>query len=89
MDAISIFFKSMEKLIEEYPDVYFNVQRVRTGKIWRIQIFGKNQGIIGDSELMHVEEAERDTAFYTAINKMDKVRDQIHNLLHNPRRVKE
>lgn len=86
MNEILIFFNSMEKLTERYPEIYFNVSRLRKTGRWRIQVMGKNQALKGDSELLCIEECERDEAFSNALKRLDTINSQIKSLEENPRK---
>lgn len=86
MNEILIFFNSMEKLTEKHPEIYFNVSRLRKTGRWRIQVMGKNQALKGDSELLCIEEWERDLAFSNALKRLDTINTQIKSLAENPRK---
>ena len=88
MDELNFvtFFYILDEIIKENPNVYVNIKRLRNNGRWRIQVFGSNQAVNGDSELLYVEDWDKDKAFLKAATKLDEIKKQINNLNNNARK---
>lgn len=81
MNEIVRFFEIMEHVIEEHPEIYFKIEKLRHNGWWRIHIFGKNMAAVGgDAELLYTEKKERAEAFTEAIEKIEQMKTNIKNL---------
>lgn len=83
---IVTFYYLLDSIIKTNPEIYLNIQRLRSNGRWRIQVFGKKLAVVGDSELLCVEEWEMEKAFQEAAQKLSRIKEQIENLNNNSRK---
>lgn len=83
MSEIVKFFECMEYVIDEYPQVYFKIEKLRHNGWWRIHVFGKDMAIVGDAELLFVENRDREQAFMDATSRIKELITNIENLKEN------
>lgn len=77
MDVLTEFVKEYENLKILYPELYVSINDIGNKGLWRISIFGKEMGIIGDAVFMTVESTNKETAFRKAIKQMQVIPTQI------------
>lgn len=81
MESLNRFIEEYEKLKILYPQLYVSINEARQGNFWRIKVFAHDLAIIGDAELLSVEDENRDTAFNRATAKLIQIPTQILNAM--------
>lgn len=89
MKNIINFVEEYENLKQLFPDVYLHISESRRGNYWRIKVFAYDMAIIGDAELMTVEEEDKKKAFELATQKLKDLPSRIYGLMEEKKLNKQ
>lgn len=81
MEHMLEFMTRYDDMKQRYPGLYLHVSEFsREPKRWRIHVFGRDMGKIGDAEFLCIEDKDREEAFKRAAAELGAVEERIGNL---------
>ena len=81
MESLMKFIAEYEKMKEFLPQMYLHINESRNGEYWRVKVFANDMAIIGDAELLTVQNEDRDETFKMAADKLRDIPSRIAELM--------